>query len=69
MRDLFTSEEKNGIITYNLKKERTVEDLAISLGIPLEQFQLVIINGIQKSHTSEIKDGDKISLFPPLSGG
>ena len=42
-------------------------------GIPAENF-IILLNGIHMRHLSAgentvLKDGDQVSIFPPLAGG
>ena len=48
---------------------QTVQDLLVALNVPLEEVQLVFINGVKQDMSSTIKDGDRIGIFPPIGGG
>lgn len=47
----------------------TVQDLLIALGVPLEEVQLVFINGVKQDMTSKLQNGDRVGIFPPVGGG
>jgi len=48
---------------------QTVQDLLVALGVPLEEVQLVFINGVKQDMTTTLKGGDRIGVFPPVGGG
>jgi molybdopterin converting factor small subunit len=48
---------------------QTVQDLLEALNVPIDDVQLVFINGVKKDMTSTLKDGDRIGIFPPIGGG
>ncbi len=39
------------------------------LGIPREHPNMVLVNGIHAQDDAPLKDGDVLSVFPPLAGG
>jgi molybdopterin converting factor small subunit len=52
----------------------TVEDLLRSLGIPLDEAKILVINGISHGTSPsavnyELADGDVVAIFPPVGGG
>jgi len=47
----------------------SVQDLLVALGVPLDEVQLVFINGIKQDLTFSLKDGDRVGIFPPVGGG
>ncbi|MGH7410166.1 MAG: MoaD/ThiS family protein [Candidatus Methylomirabilis sp.] len=40
-----------------------------TLGIPKEHPNMVLLNGIHAEDGAPLKDGDVLSVFPPLAGG
>ncbi len=44
---------------------RVMKDLAI----PEEQVTLIFINGVHGDPGSRLREGDTLSLFPPVGGG
>lgn len=40
-----------------------------SLGIPLEEERVVLINGRHGKDDVTLKDGDTVAVFPPMTGG
>ena len=39
------------------------------LDIPAEDVAIILINGFHSKPESPVKDGDIVSLFPPVAGG
>jgi len=54
---------------YPVEPGETVGSLVARLGIPEEDVTLVFINALRSDPDSEIKDGDRVGLFPPVGGG
>lgn len=47
----------------------TVGQLLHSRGIPLEEAQVVLVNGNRAGHDYKLQDGDTVSVFPLIGGG
>ena len=47
----------------------TVRDVLNQLGIPQELPNILLVNGRQASEETALKDGEVVSVFPPLAGG
>jgi molybdopterin converting factor small subunit len=48
---------------------KTVQDLLDTLHVPLDEVQLVFINGVKQDMTTTLKPGDRVGIFPPIGGG
>ncbi len=48
---------------------RTPRDICTELNIPPDSVGILLINGFHAAFDDELKDGDLVSLFPPLAGG
>ncbi len=59
--------ENSGAI--ELSDRTTVEKLARDFDIPLDQVKLIFVNGRKQDITYELKDLDRVGLFPPVGGG
>lgn len=44
-------------------------DLLRRFAIPADQVAILLINGFHSKPEDPVKDGDIISLFPPVGGG
>ena len=47
----------------------TASDLLRRFEIPREEVSILLINGFPSKPEDAVKDGDVISLFPPVGGG
>jgi len=65
---------KDGKAILSMQEGATLSDLLQKLGIPAGEPKIVVFNGISQGTTEEIhgrvlRDGDIVSLFPPIGGG
>jgi molybdopterin converting factor small subunit len=63
-----------GKAMVSLQEGATVDDLFKTLGIPINQPKVLVINGVsqgmdQDRNSHVLKDGDVVSVFPPVGGG
>ena len=49
--------------------EVTPREILFGLGIELDDVAILLINGINGKFDTPLKDGDRISVFPPVGGG
>jgi molybdopterin converting factor small subunit len=54
---------------FPLSSGQTIQDLLVTLDVPLDEVQLVFVNGVKQDMTYSLKDGDRIGIFPPIGGG
>ena len=47
----------------------TAGDILRRFEIPAEEVAILLINGFHSKPEDPVKDGDVISLFPPVGGG
>ena len=47
----------------------TAGDILRRFDIPAEEVAILLINGFHSKPENSVKDGDIISLFPPVGGG
>lgn len=55
--------------TLSLPEGSTLETLNESLGIPIEDVVVTLVNGVAVSRGAVLRDGDRVDVFPPLAGG
>lgn len=53
----------------HLPEGSTVADLLERLAIPSKEAKLLVLNARQVEPATVIRDGDELSLFPPIAGG
>lgn len=46
-----------------------ITDILIKIGIPMETPVIIFVNKTSVDLKYELKDGDKIEVLPPVSGG
>ncbi len=53
----------------DLKNDATVKDVMMELGIPLDLPKVIMLNEKQGKLDDQLKDGDRVTIFPPVGGG
>ncbi len=56
-------------VNLELEEGATVGDLLKELQIPEGLTRLVFLNGLHSNREATLKEGDEMSVFPPLAGG
>jgi sulfur-carrier protein len=56
-------------LEMDIRPGATVADIIRELGIPLEKVKIIMVNGLSAGHDHELRDDDRLSLFPPVGGG
>lgn len=54
---------------FPIEEGETIQSLIEKLGLPEKDVTLMFINSLRSDRDSEIKDGDRVGLFPPVGGG
>lgn len=54
---------------YTLESGDTVAAVMERLGLPQAEVKLVFINGTKAGFHTALRDGDRLGLFPAVSGG
>ena len=55
--------------TLSLQGATTVRDVALRLGLNLEEIGLITINGVQIEEQDLVSPDCRLCFFPPMSGG
>lgn len=58
-----------GTTTIDLPAGATVADVGRVLGIPGDLARVALVNGEDAGPERRLRDGDVVTLFPPLAGG
>ncbi len=53
----------------DLKNDATIKDVIMELGIPLDMPKVIMLNEKQGKLEDKLKDGDRVTIFPPVGGG
>ena len=46
-----------------------IQDILVRLGIPEEMPKIILVNGVHGKKEQILKEGDVLSVFPPVAGG
>jgi molybdopterin synthase sulfur carrier subunit len=46
-----------------------VKDVLLKLKLPNEIPKIILVNGVHGKNEQELKEGDVVSIFPPVAGG
>lgn len=52
-----------------VKDGSSIRDVLNQLGVPAELPNILLVNGRQAPENTVLKDGETLSVFPPLAGG
>ncbi|MGM0397006.1 MAG: MoaD/ThiS family protein [Bacillota bacterium] len=55
--------------TLEVQEDRSVGELLDQIGVKLEDVAILLVNGRRTPPENKLKEGDVISLFPPVGGG
>jgi molybdopterin converting factor small subunit len=55
--------------TIALNPTGRVVDVLRQLGLPKDHPKIILINGVHGNEDDQLKDGDVLSVFPPVAGG
>lgn len=64
---LRTGREKQMLMEFN--ESATPKLVLRKLQIPEKEVAILFVNGMDAKFTHELKDGDTVSIFPPVGGG
>ena len=62
-------EGRGKIAEIGAEEVSTAGELIRRFDIPAEEVSILLINGFHSKPEDSVKDGDVISLFPPVGGG
>lgn len=60
---------QNRRAVIEVKDGATVREVLTQLGIPPELPNILLVNGRQSPENTVVKEGETLSVFPPLAGG
>lgn len=53
----------------DMEEGASIEDLLTLLSIAPDEPKIVFLNGIHAQPGRELKEGDRVAVFPPIAGG
>ena len=60
---------QNRKAAIEIREGATLRDVLDQLGIPQDLPNILLVNGRQAPEETVLKDGEVLSVFPPLAGG
>jgi molybdopterin converting factor small subunit len=55
--------------TLQVTPSDRVSDILLRLGLPTDHPKIILINGVHGKDEDPLRDGDVLSVFPPVAGG
>ncbi len=68
-KEYLPEKSEQGLPTMELGPSATVGDVLLKLGIPPQHPKIIHVNGALAEEKDPLKEGDVLSVFPPLPGG
>jgi len=53
----------------NINGPTRIQDILSKLKIPEEMPKIILVNGVHGKNDQVLKEGDVVSIFPPVAGG
>jgi molybdopterin converting factor small subunit len=63
------NQPEKGSCVLDVAEGATVEDVLQQLNIPIDLVKLIFVDGIHAGRDSNLKDGSRLGVFPPVGGG
>lgn len=54
---------------YDVPREATIGELLTYAKVAGDSVKIVLLNGVHADLGQTLKDGDEVSVFPPVAGG
>jgi molybdopterin converting factor small subunit len=62
-------DSQQGSAYLEIPEGSTVSDVAAALGIPVDLPRIILVNDEDADDSRRLRQGDTVTLFPPLAGG
>jgi sulfur carrier protein len=69
LRDYLPQESDRFSCKMKVDEGTRVQDVLTRLKIPREMPKIILVNGIHGKKEQVLKEGDVLSVFPPVAGG
>lgn len=69
LREYLGEASPDGYVSLEVPEGSTVAGLLQSLNLPDSKVMLVFVNGQQAQWSTTLREGDKVELLAPISGG
>lgn len=71
--DYLPAHAKKNEADIDVSEDTSISDILSSLGVPLEQCHLVLVNGVfvppSMRDNQSVVEGDALAVWPPVAGG
>ena len=71
--DFLPESIRGNVLTIKIETETTIQCIIDRFKIPVPYVGIVVLNGekinLEQIAVQTLKEGDKLSIFPPLAGG
>jgi sulfur carrier protein len=69
LRDFLPEGSSRFSCKMEIEEKTRVQDILSKLKIPEEMPKIILVNGIHGKKDQVLKEGDVLSVFPPVAGG
>lgn len=69
LRDYLPKGSERFTCKMEIGNQTRVQDILAKLKIPEEIPKIILINGVHGKKDQVLKEGDVVSIFPPVAGG
>ncbi len=69
LRDYLPKGSSQFSVKMKMEESSRVQDILTQLKIPEEMPKIILVNGVHGKKDQVLKDGDVVSVFPPVAGG
>jgi molybdopterin synthase sulfur carrier subunit len=67
----YMPEQKLGsrVQVMEISEGTTIGEVLQRMNVPTKAVKLIFVNGVRAQIDQDLKDGDKVGIFPPVAGG
>jgi molybdopterin converting factor small subunit len=69
LRDYLPKDSDGRSCLMDIDEKTTIEQIIATFNIPEEIPKIILINGLNGTMDQTLKEGDELSIFPPVAGG
>jgi len=69
LRDFLPKNSDGKSCRVEIDENTTIKQIITQLKLPEEIPKIILVNGLNGSIDQTLKDGDVLSIFPPVAGG
>ncbi len=69
LRDYLPKGSERFSCKIEIESQTRIQDILMRLKIPEEMPKIILVNGVHGKKEQILKEGDVLSVFPPVAGG